>query len=152
MSSKKSAKKKTAKKPATEEAYKPSKEFSSKARIKSMAQYKKMYKESIDAPAKFWAKEASELTWQKKWTKVLDWKVPYAKWFVGGKINVCENCVDRHADGPRKNKAAIIFEGEPGDRTVLTYKPSSSARSASSPTCSRPTASSPRTAWPSTCR
>jgi acetyl-CoA synthetase len=121
MSSKKSAKKKTAKKPATEEAYKPSKEFSSKARIKSMAQYKKMYNESIDAPAKFWAKEASELTWQKKWTKVLDWKVPYAKWFVGGKINVCENCVDRHANGPRKNKAAIIFEGEPGDRTVLTY-------------------------------
>jgi len=97
MSSKKSAKKKIAKKPATEEAFKPSKEFSSKARIKSMAQYKKMYKESIDAPAKFWAKEA------------------------GGKINVCENCVDRHAEGPRKNKAAIIFEGEPGDRTVLTY-------------------------------
>ena len=120
MSSKKPAKK-TAAKPATEQAYSPSKEFSSKARIKSMDQYKEMYKESIDSPSKFWAREASELTWQKKWTKVLDWKIPFAEWFVGGKLNVCENCVDRHADGPRKNKAAIIFEGEPGDRRVITY-------------------------------
>ena len=101
--------------------HKPSKEFSSKARIPSMAAYKKLYKESIDKPEKFWAREAKELQWQKPWSKVLDWKPPFAKWFDGGKLNVCENCVDRHANGPRKNKAAIIWEGEPGDKRVITY-------------------------------
>ncbi len=113
----------TKRKPKSSEpqVFKPDKEFSKKARISSMAQYQRMWKESIESPAKFWAKEAKDLTWQKKWSKVLDWKAPFAKWFVGGKLNVCENCVDRHAEGPRKNKAAIIFEGEPGDRTVLTY-------------------------------
>jgi acetyl-CoA synthetase len=99
----------------------PSKEFSAKARIPSMAAYKKLYKESIDQPEKFWAREAKELVWQKPWSKVLDWKPPHAKWFDGGKLNVCENCVDRHAAGPRKNKAAIIWEGEPGDKRVITY-------------------------------
>jgi len=101
--------------------HKPSKEFSAKARIPSMAAYKKLYKESIDKPEKFWASEAKELQWQKPWNKVLDWKPPFAKWFDGGKLNVCENCVDRHAFGARKNKAAIIWEGEPGDRRVITY-------------------------------
>jgi acetyl-CoA synthetase len=101
--------------------HKPSKTFSSKARISSMAAYKKLYKQSIEQPEKFWAREAKELVWQKPWSKVLDWKAPNAKWFEGGKINVCENCVDRHAVGPRKNKAAIIWEGEPGDKRVITY-------------------------------
>ncbi len=88
-----------------------------------MAQYKQLHAESIQSPDKFWAKEASELTWQKKWTKTLEWKAPFAKWFVGGKINLCENCVDRHAADPlRKNKAAIIFEGEPGDTRTITYQ------------------------------
>ena len=100
---------------------KPSKEFASKARIPSMAAYKKLYKESIDTPEVFWAREASELVWRKKWSKVLDWKAPFAEWFKGGQLNVCENCVDRHADGPRRNKAAIIWEGEPGDKRTLTY-------------------------------
>ncbi len=108
-------------KPTPEVIHKPSKEFSAKARIPSMAAYKKLYKESIDKPEKFWAKEAKELLWQKPWSKVLDWKAPFAKWFDGGKLNVCENCVDRHATGARKNKAAIIWEGEPGDRRVITY-------------------------------
>ncbi len=107
--------------PTQEIVHKPSKEFSAKARIPSMAAYKKLYKESIDRPDKFWAKEAKELLWQKPWTKVLEWKAPFAKWFEGGKLNVCENCVDRHALGARKNKAAIIWEGEPGDKRVLTY-------------------------------
>ena len=101
--------------------HKPSKEFSRKARIGSMGAYKKLYKESIDKPEKFWAREAKELVWQKPWHTVLDWKAPNAKWFDGGKLNVCENCVDRHAAGPRKNKAAIIWEGEPGDKRVITY-------------------------------
>ncbi|MGC4015487.1 MAG: acetyl-coenzyme A synthetase N-terminal domain-containing protein [Luteolibacter sp.] len=57
----------------------------------------------------------------KPWKKVLDWKAPFAEWFQGGKLNVAENCVDRHAEGPRKNKAAIIWEGEPGDKRVITF-------------------------------
>ena len=101
--------------------FKPAKEFSKKARISSMAEYKRLWTESVEKPQKFWAREASELSWREKWSKVLEWKAPDAKWFVGGKLNVCENCVDRHAFGPRKNKAAIIFEGEPGDRRVITY-------------------------------
>ncbi len=101
--------------------FKPAPEFSKKARISSLAQYKKLYAESIANPGKFWAREAAELKWQKKWTKALEWKPPFAKWFTGGKINVAENCVDRHLETHRKNKAAIIWEGEPGEVRTLTY-------------------------------
>jgi acetyl-CoA synthetase len=101
--------------------FKPSKEFSKKARVSSMAQYRRMYKESIEKPSLFWAREAKELHWQKPWKKVLEWKAPFAKWFTEAKLNVCENCVDRHLSNGRKNKAAIIWEGEPGDKRVLTY-------------------------------
>ena len=102
--------------------FKPSREFSKKARVSSMAQYRRMYKESIEKPSTFWAREARELHWQKRWQKVLDWKAPFAKWFTGARLNVCENCVDRHLTNGRKNKAAIIWEGEPGDKRVLTYQ------------------------------
>ena len=102
--------------------FKPSKEFAKDARIRSFAEYKKIYAESIKSPEKFWAKQAADLLWRKKWTKVLDWKAPFAKWFIGGKLNVAENCLDRHLSGPRRNKAAIIWEGEPGERRVLTYQ------------------------------
>ena len=102
--------------------FKPSKEFSKKARIQSMAQYRAMWEESVKKPEKFWAREAAELTWNKKWTKVLDWKVPFAKWFTGGKLNVAENCLDRHLGTVRQNKAAIIWEGEPGEKRVITYQ------------------------------
>lgn len=102
--------------------FKPSREFAKKARISSMAEYKRLYKESIEKPNVFWAREAKELHWDKKWTKVLDWKAPYAKWFVGGKTNIAVNCVDRHVDEGRGNKAAIIWEGEPGDKRTLTYR------------------------------
>ena len=102
--------------------FKPSKEFVKGARIRSFAEYKKIYAESIKSPEKFWAKQAADLLWRKKWTKVLDWRLPFAKWFVGAKLNVAENCLDRHLSGPRRNKAAIIWEGEPGERRVLTYQ------------------------------
>jgi acetyl-CoA synthetase len=105
-----------------ERVFKPAKEFSRKARIQSLAQYRKMWEESVKRPDKFWAREASDLLWNKKWTKVLDWKEPFAKWFVGAKLNVSENCLDRHLTGPRKNKAALIWEGEPGERRVITYQ------------------------------
>ncbi|MBI3580368.1 MAG: acetate--CoA ligase, partial [Ignavibacteriales bacterium] len=77
---------------------------------------------SIKNPEKFWAKVAGELDWFKKWNKVLEWKLPFAKWFVGGKINVSYNCLDRHLTSWRKNKAALIWEGEPGDNRTLTYQ------------------------------
>src|SRR6266567_1477042 len=102
--------------------FKPSKDFAKNARIKSLDQYRRMYRESIRQPAKFWAREASELVWRARWKKVLEWKAPFAKWFVGGKLNISENCLDRHLTGFRGNKAAIIWEGEPGDKRTLTYQ------------------------------
>ena len=101
--------------------HKPAREFAKKARISSMAEYERIYKKSIEKPEKFWASEARELTWQKPFSKILEWKAPDAKWFSDGKINVAENCVDRHAAGARANKAAIIWEGEPGDTCTITY-------------------------------
>ncbi len=102
--------------------FKPAAEFSKKARISSMAQYRKMHEESLRHPEKFFAREAKELAWRKPFKKVLDWKCPNAKWFTGGQLNVSENCLDRHLDGPRKTKAAIIWEGEPGEKRVITYQ------------------------------
>jgi acetyl-CoA synthetase len=102
--------------------FKPDTAFSKAARISSMAQYRKMYAESIKSPEKFFAREAKDLTWQKPFTKVLEWKCPNAKWFLGGKLNVSENCLDRHLTTHRKTKAAIIWEGEPGEKRVLTYQ------------------------------
>src|SRR5258707_3204955 len=102
--------------------FKPRPDFSSKARIKSLAQYRRMYRESIRQPAKFWTREAKELVWRAPWKKIVEWKAPFAKWFVGGKLNVSENCLDRHLVGSRRNKAAIIWEGEPGDKRTLTYQ------------------------------
>ena len=107
----------------------PSKEFSKRAHIKSLAQYRKLHAESINAPEKFWGRQAkAELTWFKPWTKVLQWKAPNAKWFVGGRLNVSHNCLDQWLGTPTANKAAIIWEGEPatdgrpGEERVLTYK------------------------------
>jgi acetyl-CoA synthetase len=101
--------------------FKPSREFSKAAHIGSLAEYRRLYEASIRHPDKFWAAQAGELAWQQKWTKALDWKPPFAKWFVGGKLNASENCLDRHLTGPRRNKAAIIWEGEPGEKRTLTY-------------------------------
>ena len=103
--------------------FKPSAEFSKSAHIGSMAQYRKWYKQSIEQPEKFWAARAEEeLVWFTPWKKVLQFKAPNAKWFVGGKLNVAYNCLDRFLDTPIANKAAIIWEGEPGDTQTLTYR------------------------------
>lgn len=103
--------------------FKAKAEFVKQANMKSKSEYERLYKQSIKQPEKFWATQANkEIFWFKKWKKVLDWKLPNAKWFVGGETNVSYNCVDRHALGSRKNKAAIIWEGEPGDSRVLTYQ------------------------------
>jgi acetyl-CoA synthetase len=100
----------------------PPAEFSQHARIKSMAEYRKIYDAAAADPEKFWADVAGELHWFQKWNKVLEWDLPWAKWFLGGKINLSYNCLDRHVSGPRKNKTAIIWEGEPGEIRTLTYQ------------------------------
>src|SRR5258708_14479994 len=96
-------------------------EFSRQAHIKSLADYERLYNESVDDPEKFWGRIASELHWFKKWDRVLEWNCPWAKWFVGGQINLSYNCLDRHVKTWRKNKAAIIWESEPGEIRTLTY-------------------------------
>jgi acetyl-CoA synthetase len=103
-------------------SFPPSAEFSQKAQIKSLAEYEKLYKESVEQPEKFWAGVAEELHWFKKWDKVLEWKAPWAKWFVGGQINLSYNCLDRHVQTARKNKAALIWESEPGEVRTFTYQ------------------------------
>src|SRR5438067_4680685 len=80
-----------------------------------------IYAEADRDPEAFWARFAGELEWARKWDRVLDWQPPHAKWFVGGKLNASVNCLDRHVRGARRNKAALIWEGEPGDRRTLTY-------------------------------
>ncbi len=80
-----------------------------------------IYEQAARDPEGFWAAEAEHLDWFKRWNKVLEWNVPWANWFVGGKLNAAFNCVDRHARSDRRNKAAIIWEGEPGDSRVLTF-------------------------------
>src|SRR6266852_4345423 len=102
--------------------FKPEKDFAKRAQFKSLDRYRRIYRESISRPDKFWGREAKELTWNLQWKKVLEWKAPFAKWFIGGKLNVSENCLDRHLAGPRRNKAAILWEGEPGEKRTLTYQ------------------------------
>src|SRR4051794_29901652 len=80
-----------------------------------------IYERAAADPEAFWAGFARELEWMQPWTRVLEWTPPNAKWFVGGKINASVNCVDRHIRGARRNKAALVWEGEPGDRRTLTY-------------------------------
>ncbi|MGH7995130.1 MAG: acetate--CoA ligase [Opitutaceae bacterium] len=101
----------------------PSAEFKAQANLGSDTTYKRLYAESVNSPEKFWGRMAREtLLWRRPFKKVLQWKLPHSKWFQGGKLNAAENCLDRHLNGPRANKAAIIFEGEPGDIRTLTYR------------------------------
>jgi len=103
--------------------FRPSPEFKAQANLGSDTTYKRLYAESVNSPEKFWARQGKEfLTWRKPFKRVLQWKLPHAKWFHDGKLNVAENCLDRHLSGARANKAAIIFEGEPGDVRTITYR------------------------------
>ena len=107
----------------------PPEAFSARAHIKSLAEYQQLYEESVTKPDEFWARQArEELNWFRTWDKVLEWQEPFAKWFVGGQLNVSYNCLDRHLGTPRATKAALIWEGEPaapgklGEERTLTYK------------------------------
>ncbi|CAN5139025.1 acetate--CoA ligase [soil metagenome] len=100
--------------------FRPSPSFSARAHVGTMEAYRERYAKSIDDPEGFWAEMASELVWQKHWDKVLNWNLPSAEWFVGGEINVSENCLDRHL-AERGDQTAILWEGEGGERRSLTY-------------------------------
>src|SRR5438094_3144184 len=98
--------------------YPPSDEFKAQANWNDPS----IYQRAEADPEAFWAEQAKAIDWFKPWDKVLEWDVPWAKWFVGAEVNASYNCVDRHLQTWRRNKAAIIFEGEPGDSRVLTYR------------------------------
>ncbi len=100
----------------------PPADFAAKARIGSMAQYENLCREAADDLEGFWGRMANELHWFEPFTKVLQWDEPFAKWFVGGKTNISYNCLDIHLQTPRRDKAALVWEGEPGDTRVLTYQ------------------------------
>ncbi|MDD9932404.1 MAG: acetate--CoA ligase [Myxococcales bacterium] len=99
----------------------PTEEFSKRALIGTREEYEALYRRSIEDPEGFWAEQAQALHWFTPPQKTVEWKAPFSKWFVGGTTNLAYNCLDRHLDGPHRNKAAIIWEGEPGDIRVLTY-------------------------------
>jgi acetyl-CoA synthetase len=96
-------------------------EFAAKAHVKSEAEYESMYRHSVEDPEGFWGEAASELEWFAPWDKVLDGAFPNAKWFTNAKLNLSHNCVDRHANGPLRDKVAILWEGEPGEVRRITY-------------------------------
>jgi acetyl-CoA synthetase len=99
----------------------PSPEFSAGARIKSVEEYEKLYRESLDSPATFWRREMAELAFRTPFTELLDWKAPFAKWFLGATLNASESCLDRHLKTPRKDATALIWESEPGQTSRITY-------------------------------
>jgi acetyl-CoA synthetase len=100
----------------------PPEPFSAAAHVRSMEEYERLRDEAAASPEDFWARMAEEVEWFKRWDRVLDWELPHARWFVGGKLNIAHNCLDRHLETWRRNKAAIIWEGEPGDQRTLTYQ------------------------------
>jgi acetyl-CoA synthetase len=99
----------------------PSAEFSARARIKTTEEYQKLYRESLESPETFWARETGDLVFRRRWTQLLDWNPPFAKWFLGATLNASESCLDRHLDTDRKHARAIVWEGEPGETRSLTY-------------------------------
>lgn len=118
-------KKKTESVAAKEERYPPPRDFQKKAHVKSFAEYSRLYKRSVEDPEGFWAERAEELSWFKKWERVLDYDFRQAKirWFEGGKMNVSFNCLDRHLETWRKNKAALIWVGDrAGEYKIYTYQ------------------------------
>lgn len=103
--------------------YPPPPEFAARAHVKSLDEYRALYDRARSNPSEFWGELASsELSWFEKWTSVFDWQPPFVRWFSGGKINASYICLDRHLATHRKNKVAILFEGEPGDQRMITYQ------------------------------
>ncbi len=102
--------------------YAPHPEFTRRANVQGMKSYQALYDRAKEKPEEFWGELAEkELSWFEKWSHVFEWAPPFAKWFVGGKINASYNCLDRHLSTPRRNKVAILWEGEPGEQRMISY-------------------------------
>jgi len=99
----------------------PPAEFAAKAQVGTLEEYERRYRRSVEEPEAFWAEAARELEWFQPWETVLEGAGPEAKWFTGGKLNLCHNCVDRHALGGKRDKVALLWEGEPGEVRRITY-------------------------------
>ncbi len=106
---------------AENRSFEPSPAFVSRARIASRAQYDALYKESVESPETFWKRETSDLVFDTPWSALSEWKPPHAKWFIGARLNVSQSCLDRHLTTATRDKAAIIWESEPGETLTLTY-------------------------------
>jgi acetyl-CoA synthetase len=102
---------------AEDRTFAPPEAFTAQANVSDRA----LHEWAEHDPEGFWAARAEKLQWTERWSEVLRWNPPRAEWFVGGKLNACVNCVDRHIAGPNRNRAALIWEGEPGDSRTLTY-------------------------------
>src|SRR5262252_11133445 len=103
--------------------YPPSPEFVKRARVSGMDAYRELYRDALDKPETFWGGLAEkELFWFQKWSHVFEWHPPEVKWFAGGKTNIAYNCIDRHLTTHRKNKIALLWEGEPGDQRAISYQ------------------------------
>src|SRR5579863_10593523 len=108
---------------STAPIYLPSDEFVRKAHVQGIDAYHDLYRRAQQDPEKFWGEVAStQIHWFEKWSRVLEWDPPFARWFAGAKTNVSYNCLDRHAATHRKNKVAILWEGEPGEQRFITYQ------------------------------
>jgi acetyl-CoA synthetase len=99
----------------------PPPEFQRQAQVKSLDEYRALYRRSVEDPEGFWGEQAQQLQWSRKWDRVLEWNPPHAKWFVGGALNLSENCLDRHVAAGLKDQRALVWEGEPGDTRTLSY-------------------------------
>ncbi len=106
---------------AENRTFDPSPEFVAKSRISSRAKYDELYKESIESPDTFWKRETSELVFRKPWSALCEWELPHSKWFIGAQLNASESCLDRHLKTATKDKAAIIWESEPGETVTWSY-------------------------------
>src|SRR5688572_8468593 len=106
---------------ADQNVYPASAEFARRAHVQGIEAYRALYDRAKEHPEEFWGELAEkELFWFQKWTHVFEWDPPFAKWFPGGKTNISYNCTDRHLSTQRKNKVAILWEGEPGDQRMIS--------------------------------
>lgn len=102
------------------ESYEPSEAFRATARLSSASEYERLYRQSIEQPAQFWAEQTRDLVLRKPWTELVSWKLPFSRWFVGAELNVSESCLDRHLKD-RPEKPALIWESEPGATVTYSY-------------------------------
>src|SRR5665213_1538202 len=103
-----------------EKAVPPPEEFSKRAHVRSLDEYRQMNERALSDPEGFWAEQADRLDWFERPTRILEWNLPHAKWFTGGKLNVSYNCLDRHLE-TQANKPALLWEAEDGSREEFTF-------------------------------